>query len=303
MLRTVLTTSSPSAPGKLRRPAGALFLAASLSLLGLLSSGASAAGVTASATAKLPDLDQVPPSGLTIANYPAPGGRKYYRIGFNSAVQNVGSGPLIVVAHRATSTEPQMTADQVVINSDGSGQTYPGIGRLQYIEARKLNGQADHQHWHYLGFDRFEIRKAKGYKRVRKDQKQGFCLGDRYHIKNFSPPAGAAPRFTPSPDDRCGLQQPGLLTVTSGISVGYGDDYTAHLEGQEIDITGIKPGKYVLVHRTNSDRKLRESRYSNDASSALIRIYYPNGRNHGPQLKVLKVCGNSGKCSKRRKRR
>jgi Lysyl oxidase len=275
---------------------------AAVFLVGALTSGASASGVTASATAKLPDLDQVAPSGLGIQHY-GDGPARRYRIGFESAVQNIGSGPLVVIGNRADTTVNLMQADQVVVMSDATTRTYPAIGRLKYVEAKKLNGQIDHQHWHYLGFDHFEIRKSKTYRRVRKDQKQGFCLGDRYRVKNFTPPAGAAPPFTPSPDERCGLMQPGLLTVTSGISVGFGDNYTAHLEGQEIDITGIKPGKYILVHRTNADRKLRESNYSNDASSALIRFFYPNGRNHGPQVKVLKVCGNSGHCNKRRKRR
>jgi hypothetical protein len=183
--------------------------------------------------------------------------------------------------------------------SDGTTRTYPAVGKMMFVVAKKLNGQLDHQHWHYLGFDRFEIRKAKSYRRVRQDRKQGFCLGDRFAIKNFRPPQGAVGGFTPSPDDRCGLMQPDLLTVTAGMSVGFGDNYTAHVEGQEIDITKIKPGKYILVHRTNSDRKIRESNYSNDASSALIKFYYPNGRNHGPQVRVLKTCASSARCKKR----
>lgn len=276
----------------------ATFTVSAVCFLGALMSGASASQVTASATAKLPDLDQAAPKNLTIANYPAPGGKKYYRIGFESAVQNIGKGPLIVVGQRSAG-QPLMQGDQVVVMSDGTTRTYPAIGKLMFVVAKKLNGQLDHQHWHYLGFDRFEIRKAKSYRRVRRDRKQGFCLGDRFAIKNFKRPQGAVGGFTPSPDDRCGLMQPDLLTVTAGMSVGFGDNYTAHVEGQEIDITKINPGKYILVHRTNTDRKIHESSYTNDASSALIKFYYPNGRNHGPQVRVLKVCADSARCKKR----
>lgn len=280
------------------RLALAVALVSTTSFLGALMGAASASRVSASANAKLPDLDQVAPKALTIANYPAPGGKKHYRIGFESAVNNIGKGPLIVVGSRSAD-QSLMRVDQVVVMSDGTTRTYPGIGRMMYVASKKLNGEIDHQHWHYLGFDRFEIRKPKSNRRVRKDHKQGFCLHDDYKVKHFKPAPDAPPPFTPSPDDRCGLKQPDLLTVTAGFSVGFGDEYSAHVEGQEIDITNIKPGKYVLVHRTNSDRKIHESNYKNDASSALIKLSYPNGRNHGPQVKVLKVCANSGRCKKR----
>jgi hypothetical protein len=63
-----------------------------------------------------------------------------------------------------------------------------------------------------------------------------------------------------------------VTTLREGISVGYGDDYDAHLEGQEIDITGLPPGRYLLVHTVNPDRSLAELSYENNTSRALIRI-------------------------------
>ena len=38
-------------------------------------------------------------------------------------------------------------------------------------------------------------------------------------------------------------------TIVEGITVGWGDNYPANIEGQYIDITGIAPGRYLLVHR------------------------------------------------------
>ncbi len=79
-------------------------------------------------------------------------------------------------------------------------------------------------------------------------------------------------------------------------SVGYGDDYSAHVEGQYIDITGVAPGGYYLVHRVNADRRLLESRYANNVASVGVRITWPNGRNAQPRVQQAKVCRHSDHC-------
>ena len=61
-------------------------------------------------------------------------------------------------------------------------------------------------------------------------------------------------------------------SVREGISPGFGDDYVPIREGQSIDVTGVPPGRYVLVHRVNPDRALRESSYANDAASVAIEL-------------------------------
>jgi Lysyl oxidase len=119
-----------------------------------------------------------------------------------------------------------------------------------------------------LRFDRYELRRASDHQRVRPDFKSGFCLGDRYDTER---------RFRAKPRramlrGQCRPDEPGALTVGQGISVGYGDDYPAYLEGQSIDITGIPSGRYELVHRVNVDRSLRESNYSNNSASVLLNI-------------------------------
>ena len=55
----------------------------------------------------LPDLDQETPSGLVLTK-----ARSGWRLGFDSAVRNVGAGPLIIDGERPTSMET-MTAEQV----------------------------------------------------------------------------------------------------------------------------------------------------------------------------------------------
>ena len=102
------------------------------------------------------------------------------------------------------------------------------------------------------------------------------------------PPTRARPIFT----SRCGLLHPNLLGIREGISVGYGDDYKANLEGQWLALNGLAPGRYLLVHRVNADRRLRERSYSNNAASLLLRLRW----RHGPRIDVLATCPSSARC-------
>jgi hypothetical protein len=235
----------------------------------------------------LPDLDQETPDGLTVTTDMS-GAIPRYHLGFDSAVDNRGAGPLLISGHRATESDHQMSADQTIQQSDGGTRTVAGVGRLQYVYSE------DHDHWHYLGFERYELRRAADYRLTAPDQKTGFCLGDRYDTDPRSAIAGepAQPFYT----GYCGRQQTQLLSLVEGISVGYGDVYYATLEGQFIDLTGVPAGEYYLVHRVNADRKLRESNYRNDAASLLIAVAWPRGKARAPSVRVLLGCKDRDYC-------
>ncbi len=128
---------------------------------------------------------------------------------------------------------------------------------------------------------------------VAPDRKTGFCLGDRYEVQLQLGRAEPEPTYT----GECGKGQRGLLRLLEGISVGYGDDYDAHLEGQSFDITGLDAGRYLLVHRVNADRVLRETDYSNNASSMSFELGWPNGKKSSPSIRVLRRCDNAATCS------
>src|SRR5581483_5153931 len=101
---------------------------------------------------------------------------------------------------------------------------------------------------------KYELRKASDYSFVAPDQKAGFCLGDRYTpnpdgTRNEPPPVSG-----PYTSDDCQPGNTAALSVLEGMSVGYGDDYSPQLEGQYIDVTGVAPGQYVVVHRVNTDK-------------------------------------------------
>ena len=243
----------------------------------------SAPAATARAEDVLPDLDQAVPSDLQVV----PEGNEWH-LGFDSAVDNVGEGPLVVDARRSSTRESRMRADQLVLRDDGSMRRRPGIGSLRFVVS------FDHNHWHYLGFDRYELRRVSDYRLVAPDGKTGFCLGDRYETDTSAalPTEPQEPQFT----SRCGLGQRDLLTMREGISPGFGDDYGANLEGQFVDVTRVPAGRYFVVHRVNADKKLLESRYSNNAASVLVSLTWPRGTKAAPRVKVLRRCPDTERC-------
>jgi hypothetical protein len=91
----------------------------------------------------------------------------------------------------------------------------------------------------------------------------------------------------------CGWDSPQLLTVDEGISVGYGDDYAANLEGQYLPLTGVPDGRYELIHRVNADRRLLERDSGNNAASVRLRLRWQDGV---PRITVLKTCPDSARC-------
>jgi serine protease len=249
--------------------------------LGACASVALAARPTGTAQELLPDLDQEIPSHLQVVADPSRSGG--YVLGFDSAVRNVGEGALVLQGRRAAS-EPRMAVNQVIARADGSSAIVPGVGAMQYVTS------PTHQHWHYLAFDRYQLRKAGSPTALVRDQKTGFCLGDRYRVVTRAV-ANASPAAVYI--GRCGLGHPELMQMEEGISVGYGDIYQAFLEFQSLRIDGLANGRYVLVHQANLDRRIKELNYANDASSVLLDLRW---RNAMPYLTVLRVCPDSAVC-------
>jgi len=224
----------------------------------------------------LPDLVQRAPYKLGVEQ---DGDR--WRIVFASAVENHGEGPLVIEGSRPNRKTVEMRADQAILRSDGSTRVVKGVGALRFVVS------SDHRHWHVIGFDRFELRRAHNFKLLLRDRKTGFCLGDRY---SADPAPGAVPEFMRT---RCGRDGPGLLRVREGITPGFGDDYKPSLEGQYLDVTGLAAGRYVLTHRASSDRAILESDYTNNAASVVFRLDWEDGE---PQLEVLNICPGAERC-------
>jgi hypothetical protein len=235
----------------------------------------------------LPDLDIDAPVGLIVQDA-GTGSKPRFRLGFVSAAGNVGVGPLLIHGSRQSLASETMVADQVIFGADGSSSIVPGVGSLEYVEAET------HEHWHLLRFMSYELRRADDFELVRPDRKTGFCLGDRYNVD-------PATRLPGEPTDRvynsnCGPGDRGLLSIAEGISVGWGDVYEAWRDAQYVNVTGLASGRYLLVHRVNADKRLRESRYGNNASSVLLSLTWPHGKGAKPRIRVLATCPDTARC-------
>jgi len=236
--------------------------------------------IAPSRAARLPDLDQRAPSDLVVR---ADGAG--YVLGFTSATDNLGHGPVWLRAGRGSPREP-MLVTQWVQHDGGRVATLPGVGVLRY----ELH--PPHRHWHLDDFVRYELRTLDG-RGVARDRKSGFCLLDRWgparRVQGLRP---AQPRFI----DDCATRQPRALRVEQGTSVGYTDRYPAYFHGQDLPLTGLPAGRYLLVQTANPERRLRELDYANNVSSALVRLSWPAGASSAPRVEVLRRCAGSERC-------
>jgi Lysyl oxidase/WD40-like Beta Propeller Repeat len=219
---------------------------------------------------KFPDLVQRPPSGLVIER--ARNG--HWLLGFTTMVDNRGPGALWIKARRS-GHERVMHVRQLVQLRGGGVRVDSPSGELHYVVA------PPHYHWHFLGFVHAELRTAGDFVLRVRDHKSGFCLADHY---------GTAPGIPHDPArflGNCEQFQPDARAVREGESVGYTDKYPAFFHGQQLDITGLKSGKYWLVHRANEDFHLRESSYDDNVASVLVRLAWRGGV---PTVTPLRTC-------------
>lgn len=232
----------------------------------------------------VPDLVQILPSRVGIAHRRGFDGGRRTLLTFAGAVENYGTGPLVIRASRPGTDFRTMSARQIVVRSDGTTERVGNVGRLRYIRG------GGHRHWHLQGFMSYSLRTVGGVP-LRRGRKAGFCLGDRYDANGAAhapgEPAGAV--FT----TQCGRSRPGRLSLTEGISVGFGDVYGARLAGQSVDITGLRSGRYVLVQRVDPHHRLLDLHRDNDVSSMLVQITRRGPRTHA---RIRAWCTSTDRC-------
>lgn len=228
------------------------------------------AGGLATGSELLPDLRQEPPSQVAVRRAD---GRP--ALVFRSAVGNVGQGPLVVNGRRGRG-ERLMSVTQELRRADGSVVQVPIASRMKYQPG-------GHNHWHLQGFDRFDLRDPATGARVALSQKVGFCLGGRYQTDAQVPGTPAVPSI----NHNCGRYLPGLMKMRMGIDVGYADDYAAFVEFQYIDLTTVTPGRYLLAHQADPDRRLLVGDRADDTAYGLIDLTAPRRRGGLPGVAVL----------------
>ncbi len=254
-------------------------------LASVVLSAAAGTGSAARPGLLLPDLRQLAPGPPRVIA--SSDGRLH--VGFTSSVANVGTGPLVVVGERTESG--LMRADQVVRSPDSGAARFRNIGSLRYTRG------GGHAHWHFLPFETYELAQLGKDSVTLRGRKAGFCLGDGFQAR-VRPPLAAKPPH-PVFKTSCGRGAPELLRLVQGISVGYGDKYGAGLAGQSFDVTGLPEGEYLVVHRVNRGRRLRERSYANNVGALRMRLEWPRGPDERPRVIPIRRCSGSLACGRR----
>jgi hypothetical protein len=179
-----------------------------------------------------------------------------------------------------------MTAHQLVRLRGGGRRVFRDVGTVRYTWS------PSHSHWHLLRFQGYELRRADDFRLLVRDRKSGFCLADHYGTARHRVRGFAGAHFL----GNCGQGRPDLLSVEQGTSIGYTDRYPAHFHGQNVDLTDVPAGIYVLVHRADPLGRLRERTRANNDASVRIRLTWPGGRRQAPRVTVLRRCEARERC-------
>lgn len=197
----------------------------------------------------LPDLKLSPPGQLYITT--SEGIRK---IRFSTTFINQGNGPIEVMGR--TDLEKNKTgATQRISKKDGS---------LVDREIGEFVFHPGHEHWHIENYALFELWNLKGNgerdRLLATTNKMSFCLWDENPYDLSLENASQVQKYV-----NCNNE-------IQGVSVGWSDTYDASVEGQELDITSIDDGSYLIRSLINPDRKIMESDYDNNEVFLRIRI-------------------------------
>lgn len=128
-----------------------------------------------------------------------------------------------------------------------------------------------HDHFHINDFASYELKDLSGNVIVPPSTKVTFCIIDIHRTWPNLPGSPNGPHY-----NMCNRNS------TQGLSIGWSDEYSSFLAGQDIDITGVADGDYCLVSTADPDDQLMESDNNNNSSAIKINLNgttvtsYPN---------------------------
>jgi hypothetical protein len=210
---------------------------------------------TLAATDLLPDLIMAPVRDAFLET--TRDGRHLLR--FTAEIVNVGSGPMEVQGSRASINDALMTnVKQRIYNSSG------GVRELATPATMSFAGDG-HNHWHVTNLERYDLLPIGNPASVGVGAKSGFCFFDNDHAGTQLPNTPAQPQYP-----GCGTQQ--NVSVTMGLSIGWGDVYKWDLPDQYIDVTSLPPGEYQLTSTADPDNWFAELNEANNHTVSTITI-------------------------------
>ena len=199
-----------------------------------------------------PDLVNLAPSDLDI-QYDDRGARILH---FTNSILNQGLAPLEV--HGRPNPESGLT--------DVFQRIYSADGLYRDRIVGSFFFHPDHEHWHIEYITRYELWTVDSEdvpgRRVLRTVKASWCLRDDAHLA-----ADPHPEAWPDVEVYTGCEND-----IQGLSPGWMDVYLWDTPGQEIDVTGLPNGTYVLVSTANPDGILSEIDLNNNAGSTRFQL-------------------------------
>lgn len=207
-------------------------------------------------TDRLPDLAMDRMANLHIQNNP---GSRWLR--FGTTIVNIGAGDFEARGTRPDTSGAEMTTVSQRIFNDAGGY------RDRATTARMYYAGDGHSHWHLRDLEDYVLTDLDDSTRAGTGAKHGFCFYDNVRFGSTQPV-----KYT-----GCANDQPNALTVTMGLSRGWGDLYPATIVDQYIDITGLPAGRYRLQATADADNWFLEGNESNNFTWVDIQIPEPPG--------------------------
>jgi Lysyl oxidase len=197
----------------------------------------------------LPDIAVSPPRELYVAF--AGDGRQ---LRFSTTVSNVGAGPLEIVG-LFDEDEERAFATQLLHRAEDDPFQHP-VGTLDF--------DGGHGHWHFQDFMTFELwtytESGALNEMLASTGKISFCLLDFTAIDPPLEHAYDLPLF-----DVCDWTR-------QGLSPGWEETYAAWLPGQELDITDVPDGRYVVRTVLDPDNRLIDANRFNHTVAVFIEL-------------------------------
>ena len=204
-----------------------------------------------------------------------PSGRKTL-LRLSNEVANVGAGPLEVFPSPASTNcdgdgdpaNDRDAAQRLFADSDASGSFDPAVDAVAEERGFScMRYHPAHDHWHVVDFASYELHREKKGKLAATRRKVGFCIVDSRQAFAL-PGSPAKPTYPFGPLGSVGCDP----DATQGLSPGWADVYVFALPGQQIDVSGLRRGRFCLVSRVDPDDQLLEANEDNNVRRVRIGL-------------------------------
>ena len=196
-----------------------------------------------------PNLEAVPAFDLDVVD----DGNGGQQLIFSTLTWNSGGGPLELFAAEGVGGQNTHKVYQRISKIVGTDPTEVMAGEFEW--------HPGHAHFHFEDYAAYTLQPAGAAGgSFRTGSKTTFCVIDTNRIDHRLPGASKKAVYKWCNDD------------IQGMSVGWGDQYSSYLAGQEIDITGLEEGSYTLEIAADPMDRIRETDDSDNTSCVPIYL-------------------------------